>query len=1363
MKRRIATIFFIVIILPSVCFGLDIASQFPSFTSKLVVKSDPLIVIFYESLNLNSVEDNSFFITINGQTEHVPGAIAFQSTNTTNDTAVFTPTDTWQWGIRYKLHVTGDVQDVNGNPFSGEPPYHGIFVVNIPNDLEIPVYNPGDPFAMMVRSAVLMGFNPMNPEADAPPWDIPGANVTGAWKYSVGRPEVIVAIIDNGIDDYDDPELRRAFFLNQGELPLPNVNGVPCSQYDCNGDGRFDVDDYEFDNRLSGSGPPTVRKLLDAFSNGIDEDGNGLIDDISGWDFVRNVNEVIGVSDFPSGTHGAGMMGDSVNEANNGIGSLPGACPECRAIIIRASATLIYDFNIVSAGVRYASSMGAKAINFSGVNYVWSAKAHEAITEAFESGTLMAAVSGDEMSFHHWFPSAGEDVLDIKSLIPMVAIDFGGGINTDYVAFIESYCTNFGSHIHFAVPSTYYCSSDATGLTTGMLGLINSYALERGINISPDEVKQLLFLSSYDIKDRCFSIPDFFNVCKEGYDEHFGYGRPDLGVALAALGDPDFGMQAAIPPSVLITEPKWWQTFDPVASPNMEVRGHISSRTTPFNWKVQVAEGVEPWEAQFVTVASGASSEPIDGLIATVPINELFPESWASGPPSNAYSFDITLRIQASYESEAKEIIGGEARKTISVHSDNDPKTGLVAGFPKNLGASGESSPLLYDLDGDADGRLEIVLGTGDGKVVALKYDDTKGSWDDMPGFPVDCSGGDPWIADSFFASLAIGDLFGDGKPEIVGVTMRGKVYAIDPAKASQGNPFLEGFPVSTDTPDNSSPLAFGYGTGFLGSPVLADLDQDGILEIVAANIDQKVYAWKPVVGKNSEAQRLPGWPVLARSAEGMVPEDKVCQGNHIPAQILATPAVGILDPNNPDLHISQFPSVVVSTGEVCDSDFLSQNRVYAIYHDGMNHEGGPFLPGWPAKPVSPLGDSINLDIAVGSNASPTVLVTDQGAIITIGSVGWFPQYIRYSNNQIIIAEIPIILSVGCIGSTSISSLKGDDQLQFIMPVVSALRLGDNGLQLINPRIIAMDVQSPHGQILQAEIEDIPFLVNPSVADLDNNGEREVIAGSGGYLVHAYSLGGGEAPDWPKYTQKWTMNTPAVADIDADGKLEIVSHTREGYLYAWESEGSACPNHKPNSDWRRYHHDERNTGFYGADTIPPFRVTDLSAQELTNDKIRMTFTATGDDWNCGKASSYDIRYSTEDSADLSDPAQFAGAAVIQYPPSPSGFAGETESFAILAPGARHVAIQVRDKAGNASRISNDAVVTPPADDDTSDDDAGDDDSGSDEDDDSMTDDDSLIDDDASGGDDDATDDDSGEGHAHSKHNESNKNIGGCGC
>ena len=321
--------------------------------------------------------------------------------------------------------------------------------------------------------------------------------------------------------------------------------------------------------------------------------------------------------------------------------------------------------------------------------------------------------------------------------------------------------------------------------------------------------------------------------------------------------------------------------------------------------------------------------------------------------------------------------------------------------------------------------------------------------------------------------------------------------------------------------------------------------------------------------------------------------------------------------------------------------------------------------------------------------------------------------------------------------------------MQYILPVLGVIKVDELGFNLFNSQVLAMDIAAPYTHRIDGQVEDLPLLVTQTVADLDNDGAREAIAGSGGYLIHAFSPNGGEPPGWPKYTQKWVMAAPAVGDIDGDGLLEIVAHTREGWLYAWKSAGVACPNDAANSDWWRYHHDERNTGDYGADTQPPSRVTDLIAELLDAGQIRLTFTATGDDWRCGVAASYDLRYSTDAGADLSDPTQFATATALG-PQSITTPGGQTATLTVDAPQAAHFALQARDDAGNLSRVSNDAAVGA-ADDDTTDDDTIDDDT--------TGDDDAVSDDDA---DDDQIDDDADD-DASTPHAGDDNGGGGCGC
>jgi len=162
-----------------------------------------------------------------------------------------------------------------------------------------------------------------------------------------------------------------------------------------------------------------------------------------------------------------------------------------------------------------------------------------------------------------------------------------------------------------------------------------------------------------------------------------------------------------------------------------------------------------------------------------------------------------------------------------------------VHGFPFHIGlyrpaeegqldAAIYASPALADLDGD--GKLDIVFGAADQRIYAIN-----GHGRPLPGWPVLArSGGDPA---KILSSPAIGDLNGDGQPDIVEGTaeaygstpnMTGRVYAFD----RHGQP-LPGWPISpTGLVTNAIPLA---GEGVPDSPSLADVDGDGRDEVAVS------------------------------------------------------------------------------------------------------------------------------------------------------------------------------------------------------------------------------------------------------------------------------------------------------------------------------------------------------------------------------------------------------------------------------------------------------------------------------------------------------------------------------------------------
>jgi FG-GAP-like repeat len=173
-------------------------------------------------------------------------------------------------------------------------------------------------------------------------------------------------------------------------------------------------------------------------------------------------------------------------------------------------------------------------------------------------------------------------------------------------------------------------------------------------------------------------------------------------------------------------------------------------------------------------------------------------------------------------------VVGGFDFRIYVIRSDGSD----LPGWPKKLRDTIFSSPALFDLDGD--GKLEIVIGvdthlegppfnTPDGGALYVFRSD--GSV--LPGFP-------RFIDQTMMSSPAVGDIDGDGKPEIVvggGVFYQGNVGKKVYAYRCDGTD-VAGWPVSVEAQ-------------VFDSPALADLDGDGRLDVVITDENANLYAFR--------------------------------------------------------------------------------------------------------------------------------------------------------------------------------------------------------------------------------------------------------------------------------------------------------------------------------------------------------------------------------------------------------------------------------------------------------------------------------------------------------------------------------------
>ncbi len=219
-----------------------------------------------------------------------------------------------------------------------------------------PIFNPFYGYGVVdAAAAVAFAVSYGIPFADVPNiggviWGLDRINAPEVWAQGYTGQDVIVAVIDTGVD-YTHPDLDDNIWTNPGEI------------YD-----------------------------------GIDNDGNGFVDDVLGWDFVNWDNNPM--DDTGHGTHVAG----TIAAENNGFG-ITGVAYNAKIMSIKVLGSNGGTYNDVAAGIFYAVNNGARVINLSLGGAFSSRIVTAAVRYATENGVVVVMASGNEGRSQPSFPA----------------------------------------------------------------------------------------------------------------------------------------------------------------------------------------------------------------------------------------------------------------------------------------------------------------------------------------------------------------------------------------------------------------------------------------------------------------------------------------------------------------------------------------------------------------------------------------------------------------------------------------------------------------------------------------------------------------------------------------------------------------------------------------------------------------------------------------------------------------------------------------------------------------------------------------------------------------------------------------------
>ncbi len=249
---------------------------------------------------------------------------------------------------------------------------------------------------------------------------IAGADIGAleAWKITKGSKDIIVAVLDTGVD-YNHRDLYTNIYRNHGEI----------------GDGKQ--------------------------TNGIDDDGNGFIDDYIGWNFFHSSNNPMDNS--VHGTHCAGIIGA---EGNNDKG-IVGVSWNVRILPIKFMSQHGVGTVVGAAqAIQYATKMGAHIMNNSWGGHEHSQAILDAIKEAKEAGILFVAAAGNETQNSDTIPHYPSSYPE-ENIISVAATD-----NSDYLSSFSNWGRELvdiaapGSNIYSTVPNNKYASYSGTSMAT---------------------------------------------------------------------------------------------------------------------------------------------------------------------------------------------------------------------------------------------------------------------------------------------------------------------------------------------------------------------------------------------------------------------------------------------------------------------------------------------------------------------------------------------------------------------------------------------------------------------------------------------------------------------------------------------------------------------------------------------------------------------------------------------------------------------------------------------------------------------------------------------------------------------------------
>lgn len=314
-----------------------------------------------------------------------------------------------------------------------------------------------------------LAFEPNDPDYWTDQYGPQIIDAPTAWDITMGSSDIIIAVADTGINYSHEDFQDGALYANPGEIP----------------------------------------------GNGIDDDGNGYIDDVTGWDTIND--DASNTDGHGHGSHVAGIAAARMNN-NKGMAGMAQASIIPLQVFQPSGGG---SYEAITEAIYYAVDNGAHLLNYSGGGFGNNAALGDAVQYAWDNGMPVIAAMGNFNSSAPFYPAAYPAA---------IAISGTDRFDARYAS------SNWGDYIDVAAPGvdvysawrggpTDYNSITGTSMSTPHVAGVVALMYTVNEDLTPQQVRDILRANTVDLGD-------------PGFDVFFGHGRIDAGEAVAAVPSP---------------------------------------------------------------------------------------------------------------------------------------------------------------------------------------------------------------------------------------------------------------------------------------------------------------------------------------------------------------------------------------------------------------------------------------------------------------------------------------------------------------------------------------------------------------------------------------------------------------------------------------------------------------------------------------------------------------------------------------------------------------------------------------------------------------------------------------------------------